>query len=411
MSFSSAQAALELLRGSGREEILQELCGYAGKVLDSQYALAVPSRNGEAAGGKAFWQAPGAAPAGLDFDAGLAAGLLRGPLENTCVRAAHLDADPLIALLAPGEGSLAFVGVPVAGADGVFGALCAVGKAGGGEFSAGDEADAALLAACAGEASQRARRQASMEAMERKLEWQGAELRAAREELDSFTYAASHDLRASLRAIIGFAGILREDHSALLSDEGRECLRVIDENGRQMARCMDGFAEVLGVSRRPLALEWLAPAAAAREALQDLRLAQTGGTAEIRIHEMPECRADPVLLRELFRLLLSNALKFTRGNPAGTVEVGCRREDERRTEYYVTDNGVGFDPRYAGRLFGPFQRLHGSAEFEGLGLGLAMARRIVLRHGGRIRAEAGPGRGACFYFTLGDGYSPAGAEG
>jgi light-regulated signal transduction histidine kinase (bacteriophytochrome) len=136
----------------------------------------------------------------------------------------------------------------------------------------------------------------------------------------------------------------------------------------------------------------------AEEAVAELRGAYPG--TQIVVNAMPRAKADPVMMRQVFGNLIGNALKFSAGAAAPRVEIGSRRVDGA-TEYYVRDNGAGFDMQYAGKLFGMFQRMHGAGEFPGTGVGLAIVKRLLDRHGGSIRAEAAPGQGACFYFTLG----------
>ncbi len=228
-----------------------------------------------------------------------------------------------------------------------------------------------------------------------------AELGAANRELESFGYSISHDLRAPLRAIDGFSRILLKDYAAGLSDDVAGYLRDIRTNAIQMGRLIDDLLAFSRLSRQPLKKQPVAVARIINECLSELRAERQGRNVEIRIGELPECQADPALLKQVWINLLSNALKYTGKREAAVIEIGClsgRRESA--ATYFVKDNGVGFDMKYAGKLFGVFQRMHRAEDYAGTGVGLAIVQRIVHRHGGRIWADARPGGGATFYFTL-----------
>jgi len=228
-----------------------------------------------------------------------------------------------------------------------------------------------------------------------------AELRTAVRELEAFSYTISHDLQAPLRAMRGFARILREDHAAELSAPARRLLERIEEAGVALGNLVDGTLALAQVSkcelrRRPVDLSVLA-----QRAWQQLVELEPGCRATIEIAPGLRCTGDEALLGNALANLLGNARKFSRGNPAAHIEFGARHE-RGDTVFLVRDNGAGFDMQYAGKLFQPFQRLHPEREFEGSGIGLASVRSIVERHGGRIWAEqSAPGAGATFCFTLG----------
>ncbi|MCX7961792.1 MAG: PAS domain S-box protein, partial [Burkholderiales bacterium] len=238
--------------------------------------------------------------------------------------------------------------------------------------------------------------------LERRVAERTRELQAAVRELESFSYTVSHDLRAPLRAIAGFAHLLREEAGGALGDEARRLLGRIEANAMHMGALIDGLLALSRYSRQPLHRTAVDVAAIVREALETLESEVRARNAEVLIGELPPCRADPLLLRQVYANLLSNALKYSAGRGRPRIEVGARREDDE-TVYFVRDNGVGFDMRYAGRLFGVFERLHSASEFPGIGIGLSTVRRIVERHGGRVWAEAAPDAGATFFFTLGRG--------
>jgi len=227
------------------------------------------------------------------------------------------------------------------------------------------------------------------------------ELRATNAELESFSYSVSHDLRAPLRAIHGFARILLEDHNAKLEPEAQRLLGVIDQNTRRMGQLIDDLLSFSRLGRKelgsiPVDMEELARTVA--EEVQRTDAGRTGSLA-IQISSLPPATGDRALLRQVFSNLLQNAAKFTKDRAEARVEVGSHPDGDHAV-YFVKDNGAGFDARYADKLFGVFQRLHSTEQFDGTGVGLAIVKRIVQRHGGRVWAEGAIDRGATFYFTL-----------
>jgi signal transduction histidine kinase len=241
------------------------------------------------------------------------------------------------------------------------------------------------------------------------LEAANGELRRRERELEAFTYSVSHDLRAPLRQIDGFSRILSESLWYDLDDKARHYLTRIQEGTRHMGRLVDDLLALARLDQQsprarvteltPIVLDVIAglgPDAADRE-------------VEWRVGELPTAICDPGLMRIVFTNLASNALKYTRPRSRATVEIGCTSH-EGRPALFVRDNGVGFNMKYADKIFGVFQRLHRSEEFEGTGVGLATVQRIVHKHGGEIWADAAPDAGATFYFTLGSGVEAAIAE-
>ena len=228
-----------------------------------------------------------------------------------------------------------------------------------------------------------------------------AALEAANRELEAFTYSVSHDLRAPLRAIEGFSRILEDEQQARLDEEGRRLLGVVRSNVARMGQLVDDLLAFSRVGRQPLRRARIDMSAVVAAVIDELgpNAARAGLTLTIG----PLCPApgDPALLRQVWHNLLSNAVKFTSATPAAVVELGCSRA-AGGCEYWIRDNGAGFDMRYAGKLFKVFERLHGPAEFEGTGVGLAIVDRIVSRHGGRVSGEGRPGEGATFRFWLPD---------
>jgi signal transduction histidine kinase len=219
-------------------------------------------------------------------------------------------------------------------------------------------------------------------------------------ELESFSYSVSHDLRAPLRAIHGFARILLEDHNARLDPEAQRLLGVIDQNTRRMGQLIDDLLAFSRLGRKEIATARVDMTELARLVADELRRGEGDRNGlELRIDSLVPAHGDRALLRQVLSNLLQNALKFTRGRPNARIEVGSR-PDGNETVYYVKDNGAGFDARYVDKLFGVFQRLHSAEEFDGTGVGLAIVKRIVQRHGGRVWAEGQLNEGATFYFSL-----------
>ena len=246
-----------------------------------------------------------------------------------------------------------------------------------------------------------AEQQALQAELERRVTERTAQLEAANRELEAFSYSISHDLRAPLRAINGYASILLEEHQTGLAPEAAGLLQHIVGGARRMGHLIDDLLAFSRLGRQSIRMLLVRPAEVAQLALEELRAATEGRPVEITIAELPECRADPALLRQVFVNLLSNALKFTRGRAPARIEVGCQATAEGPA-YFVRDNGVGFEMLYVDKLFTVFTRLHSPDEFEGTGVGLAIVRRIVERHGGRVWAVSRLNEGATFYFTLSD---------
>ncbi len=226
-----------------------------------------------------------------------------------------------------------------------------------------------------------------------------AELREANHELDAFTYSVTHDLRAPLRAIDGFCRILLEDHASRLEAEGKRLLGSVRANAQRMDQLITDLLRLAKVGRDRLQDEAIDMAAMASAAWGEIVPADLQPGFECRIGDLPPTRGDPVLLRQVWANLISNAVKYTLPKEERRIEIGSRTEPDW-TIYYVKDTGVGFDPAFAHKLFGVFERLHRLEEFEGTGVGLAIVRRILERHGGRVWAEGAVGVGATVSFAL-----------
>ncbi len=226
-----------------------------------------------------------------------------------------------------------------------------------------------------------------------------AQLENANRELSSFSYSVSHDLRAPLRHIASYAQVLLHEQGDKLDGEGVEILGRIHAAGARMGELIDALLNLSRMSRDALRCRPVDLAALAREILDELNTAEPERRVSVTLPDRLECCADPDLIRSALRNLLENAWKYTARNPDAAIEFGVT-QDAGTPVYYVKDNGAGFDMRYAGKLFEPFQRLHGEGWFGGTGVGLATVDRIIRRHGGRIWAEAELEKGAIFYFTL-----------
>jgi PAS domain S-box-containing protein len=235
--------------------------------------------------------------------------------------------------------------------------------------------------------------------LERRVIERTAQLESANQELESFSYSVSHDLRAPLRAIDGFTRILLETYAPQLNAEAQHYLQLVCKNALSMSRLIDDLLAFSRLSRTPLNKQPVAPADLVHQVLEGLEHERQSRRVDVSVGNLPLCQADPALLKQVFVNLLGNAFKFTRSREVAHIEVGSQ-ESNHECVYFVRDNGVGFDMQYTSKLFEVFQRLHRVEDYEGTGVGLALTRRIVQRHGGRIWAEAEAGKGATFYFTL-----------
>ena len=227
---------------------------------------------------------------------------------------------------------------------------------------------------------------------------------AANDDLESFSYSVSHDLRAPLRAIGGFSRIVIEDHSAALDSEGLRYLRLVEKSAQQMGQLIDDLLTFSRTGRQELKVQKVSTSSTVKAAIEDLKAMRENRRVDICVDELPDCDADPSLLRQVWLNLIANAFKYTRKRDPAVMTIGTLRQGETDV-FFVRDNGAGFDMKYADKLFGVFQRLHLADDYEGTGVGLALVQRIIQRHGGRVWTEAEVNRGASFYFTLTGGPS------
>jgi PAS domain S-box-containing protein len=244
------------------------------------------------------------------------------------------------------------------------------------------------------------------ERLEQRVAERTAELEAANKELEAFTYSVSHDLRAPLRHVDGFSKLLVEEHGAELSPDAQEYVATIRDSVLQMGRLIDDLLNLARVGRKQLAMQVTGLNSLAEEVMADLKRANPDRLIEWKIETLPFVECDPALIKQVFVNLLSNAVKFTRPRKPAVIELGVANQDGARA-VFVRDNGVGFSMKYANKLFGVFQRLHRSEDFEGTGVGLATVQRIIHKHRGRVWAQAELDKGATFYFTVGSPDHPA----
>ncbi len=235
--------------------------------------------------------------------------------------------------------------------------------------------------------------------LERRVKERTLQLEQTNQEWEAFSYSVSHDLRAPLRHINGFAGALVEEYGQSLDETAQNYISRINAGAAEMARLIDDLLRLAKFTRAEMKNERIYLSAIAREISAKLRGADPGRNAELRIEDGLQVSGDKGLLQAVMENLLSNAWKYSAKTEQTIIEFG-KVPGPGDPVYFVKDNGAGFDMNYASKLFVPFQRLHHASEFAGHGVGLATVRRIISRHGGRIWAEAAPGKGATFYFTL-----------
>ena len=235
--------------------------------------------------------------------------------------------------------------------------------------------------------------------LEQRVQERTRKLEEANNELESFSYSVSHDLRAPLRAVDGFSRILLEDYGDKLDENGKRVLDIIRSNTQNMGRLIDDLLAFSRLGRKQIETSPINMSHLAEDVFQQLRFGLTDQNIQFKLAPLPDVAGDPALIRQVFVNLLSNAAKYSKPRNQAVIEVNGRTENGDCV-YYVKDNGVGFDMTYAPKLFGVFQRLHSVEEFEGTGVGLAIVQRIVHRHGGRVWAEGKLDQGATFYFSL-----------
>jgi len=225
------------------------------------------------------------------------------------------------------------------------------------------------------------------------------QLKAANQELEAFSYSVSHDLRAPLRGVVSFSRIVLEDYGAKLDDEGRRLLNVVCSEAKRMGQLIDDLLAFSRLGRREMKAADFNMSTLAKNVFASLDEITRDRVKHFKVKKLPSAHGDYAMIQQVLFNLIANAAKFSSQEPEPSIEIGAKSKDGFNI-YYVKDNGVGFDPRYASKLFGVFQRLHSEEEFEGTGVGLALVQRIIHRHGGKVWAEGQPNAGATFYFSL-----------
>ena len=261
---------------------------------------------------------------------------------------------------------------------------------------------ATLLAIAVAQARLYDRVRRHAEELELRVGERTTELLAANKELDAFSYSVSHDLRAPLRAVDGYARMLEEDYADKLDAEGNRLLGVVRASSQQMGRLIDDLLAFSRLGREQLRTRPLQLNDLVREIIDEAQSDRAGRQIDFVVGDLGSVDADPALLKQALANLLSNAIKFTRDRNPAVIEIGTEVKSDTCSadSYYVKDNGAGFDMKYYDKLFGVFQRLHSHAEYPGTGVGLAIVQRVIHRHGGRVWADSKPGVGSAFYFTL-----------
>ena len=256
-----------------------------------------------------------------------------------------------------------------------------------------------LVSSASREVTERRQTEEKIRKLNAELNQRLIELGNVNHELESFSYSVSHDLRAPLRHIDGFSQLLVEEYGPQLSQEVQRYLARIQHGARQMGRLVDDLLNLGRLDRQEIKLQVTGLGSLVEQVVSELKRETGERSIDWKIDSLPFVECDPALLTQVFANLLSNAVKYTRPRNPAVIEIGSIRKNGRPA-IFVRDNGVGFSMKHAGKLFGVFQRLHRSEDFEGTGVGLATVQRIIHKHGGRVWAEAEPDNGATFYFTL-----------
>ena len=248
--------------------------------------------------------------------------------------------------------------------------------------------------------TERRRREEEIRGLNHELARRSTELEATNKELEAFAYSVSHDLRAPLRHMGGYAELLQKKASTLLDDKSRRYVTMILESANRMGKLIDDLLAFSRIGRAETQKTLVNLPQLVEEVLTEVRQEGQGRNIDWKIGALPACYGDRSMLRLVFVNLLSNAIKFTRTRQRAEIEVGCGGAERDEIEFFVRDNGAGFDMKYVNKLFGVFQRLHQTEAFEGTGIGLATVQRIIHRHGGKVRAEGAVDQGAAFYFSV-----------
>lgn len=262
-----------------------------------------------------------------------------------------------------------------------------------------DQGRPAAMLETSNDISERKRREQEIQGLNNELAKRSAELEGTNKELEAFAYSISHDLRAPLRHMAGYTELLQKKASAALDEKGNRYILMILDSAKRMGNLIDDLLSFSRIGRAETQKSLVSLSQLVKEAVSEVRPEAEGRNISWRIGALPEFYGDRSMLRLVLVNLLSNAVKFTRTRPQAEIEIGCAGGNGDELIVFVKDNGVGFDMKYANKLFGVFQRLHAAETFEGTGIGLATVQRIMHRHGGRAWAEGAVNQGATFYFS------------
>jgi len=246
----------------------------------------------------------------------------------------------------------------------------------------------------------RKRRDEDIRGLNQELTKRSAELEVINKELEAFAYSISHDLRAPLRHMVGYTELLQKGSSSVLDNKGQRYMMMILESAKRMGTLIDDLLAFSRIGRAETRETMVSLEQLVSEVQSEVWRETEGRNMIWKIGDLPDLYGDRSMLKLAFVNLISNAVKFTRNRPVPEIEIGCTDNGAESVVVFVKDNGVGFDMKYVGKLFGVFQRLHRADEFEGTGIGLATVQRIIHRHGGRVWAEGQIGSGATFFLSL-----------
>jgi signal transduction histidine kinase len=291
-----------------------------------------------------------------------------------------------------------FLGVPLKFMGGITGMIALANKEGG--YTEADRLEMEALSVAFAEALNRRRAEKKIEELNQELQLHLRQLEDANKELEAFSYSVSHDLRAPLRHITGFVELLNKRDAAVLDEKSRHYLQVISESAQKMGVLIDDLLSFSRMGRAEMMRTKVDMSRIVEEIIAQVTEETKGREIAWEVAPLPVVEGDAAMLRLVMMNYIVNALKFTRPIPEARIGIGAVTDRPDETLFYVRDNGVGFDSKYVNKLFGLFQRLHGTEEFEGTGVGLANVRRIIHRHGGRTWAEGEVGGGATFWFSL-----------
>ena len=263
-----------------------------------------------------------------------------------------------------------------------------------------EQARAVAVLETSNDITERKRREQEIESLSLELAKRSTELESINKELEAFAYSVSHDLRAPLRHVAGFAELLQKNASSLLDEKSRRYMTTILESAKRMGALIDDLLAFSRIGRTETRETAVSLGDLVKEVLAEMQLETGGRSIAWRVGELPDLHGDRSMLKLALVNLISNAVKFTRTRPQAEIEIGCTEKKKDGVVVFVKDNGVGFDMKYANKLFGVFQRLHPAEAFEGTGIGLATVQRIIHRHGGRVWAEGLVDGGATFFFSV-----------